>query len=58
MTLDQLRERLRRLRIKPVADATGLHRNTISNIASGATAAPRWDTVQTLIDYLEGIENA
>ncbi len=54
MTLEQIREALKDRRIPIVADATGIHHNTIAAIRDGKTSDPSHRVVQALTDYLTG----
>lgn len=54
MTLEKVREALQDRRIDAVAKATGLSKDAISDIRNGNSTNPRYQTVQRLVDYLEG----
>jgi DNA-binding phage protein len=51
LTLDQVRERLQDRKITVVAEATGLHLQTLYDIRHGR-ANPVYSTVKKLSDYL------
>lgn len=52
MGLDEIRAALADRRLDKVAEATGIHRNTLGAIRSGRNANPSWRTLKTLADYL------
>jgi transcriptional regulator with XRE-family HTH domain len=52
MTIDEIREALRDRKLTLVAQATGLHENTIYRIASGRNQNPSYDTIRKLVEYL------
>ena len=52
MTPEQIRDALQDRRIDAVADATGIHRNTIAHLRSGKTTNPSWETMRRLTEYL------
>lgn len=54
LDLDEIRAKLADRRLNVVADATGLHRNTVSDIASGRIINPSYLAVKALSDYLTG----
>ena len=51
-TLDEIRALLQDRRINKVADATGLHRNTITEIRDGIQTNPTLRVMLLLSDYL------
>lgn len=53
MTLDEIKNQLSDRSPLKVAQATGLHINTIRNIRDGLTPNPSYQVVQKLIQYLE-----
>ena len=53
LTIEQIKQRLQDRNIKAVAKALGISRQTISAIKSGKNAAPSYQTVKALSDYLE-----
>lgn len=53
MTIEQIRAALKDRRLNKVAEATGLHVNTIREIRDGKAEDPRHSTVKALTDYLE-----
>lgn len=53
MTLKEIREALRDRIPKRVAEATGLHYNTIRAIRDDTGANPTYNVMQKLSDYLE-----
>jgi len=55
MTLDQILRSLDDRNLSVVADRLGLSRMTLYRITSGKMK-PRYDTLQKLSDYLEGID--
>lgn len=52
LTLDQIRAALRDRRLAKVADATGLHYNTIREIRDNPDANPTYKVIRALSDYL------
>jgi hypothetical protein len=54
LTLEMIREMLQDRRVPLVADATGLHYNTIRQIRDTPEANPTYKVVKALSDYLEG----
>lgn len=52
MTLDEIRTALADRRIDRVAEATGLHENTIWAIRAGRNENPSYRTLRSLSDYL------
>lgn len=57
MTLEQIRKALSdRMPIK-VADATGLHYNTIREVRDNPDANPTYKVLVALSNYLEGQQN-
>lgn len=54
LSVKEISERLQDRRLDKVAEATGLHRNTIMKYRDGEVEQPYLDTVQKLSDYLEG----
>jgi len=57
MTLEQIRYALSDRRLMIVAEATGLHYNTVKDIAKRRTINPSYVAVKAISDYLEGREN-
>lgn len=55
-TLEQIRALLDDRNVEKVAERTGIHRNTISAIRTGANQNPTYITIKTLSDYLRGGE--
>lgn len=53
MTLEQVKEALRDRRIMVVAEATGLHYNTVRNVRDFPECNPSADTLRRLSDYFE-----
>jgi hypothetical protein len=53
LTLEEIKERLADRRLDIVAEATGLHVNSIARIRSGANANPKHATLVALSAYLE-----
>ena len=53
MLLEDIQEALRDRKIKMVAEATGLHYNTVRQLASSPDANPTYKVVKALSDYLE-----
>lgn len=51
LTLEQIRERLQHSNLKAVAEASGLHYNTVYKLMT-TTATPSYATVKALSDYL------
>ena len=54
LTLEQIRESLRDRMPAKVAEATGLHYNTIRIIRDDPNANPTYKAVKALSDYLQG----
>jgi DNA-binding phage protein len=52
LNLDQIRERLAHSNLRAVAQAAGLHYNTVYKLMTTA-ATPSYATVKALSDYLE-----
>lgn len=55
MTLDELRAALADRKPKVVAAATGVHENTIRDVASGRNDNPTYRVMHALSDYLRGV---
>jgi len=53
MDLEKIREALADRNIDKVAERTGIHRNTIYAIRSGANVNPTYAILKKLSDYLE-----
>lgn len=53
MTIDEIRAALEDRNLKKVAEATGLHHNTLLGIRSGKVGTPSFGTVDVLRRYLE-----
>ena len=53
LTVSEIKTRLKDRRIAVVAQATGLHENTIRDITSGRNDNPKIKVVEALSDYLE-----
>ena len=54
MTLEQIKRALRDRRLGMVADATGLHVNTIREVRDSENANPTYKVLKALSDYLQG----
>ena len=54
LTLRQIRELLQDRRLQVVAQATGLHYNTLLEIRNDPTANPSYRTIAALSNYLLG----
>lgn len=52
LTLEQIRAALRDRRLAKVAEATGLHYNTIREIRDNPDANPTYKVIKALSDYL------
>ena len=52
LTPSEIRQRLQDRRIDAVAQATGLHYNTIRDIRDNENANPTWRVIKALSDYL------
>ena len=52
LNLDQIRTALDDRNIEKVSAKTGIHRNTIAAIRTGANANPTYATMKLLSDYL------
>ena len=57
LTLDQIRAALRDRRLGKVAEATGLHYNTIREIRDNPNANPTYKVLLALSTYLESRNN-
>jgi hypothetical protein len=57
MTIEAIRLALRDRRISMVAEATGLHYNTIRGVRDNEDANPSYKVLKALSDYLEGSAN-
>lgn len=55
LTLDQIKSALADRRIDVVANATGIHRATISRIRNDSDANPTYTVLKVLSDYLSGV---
>jgi len=56
LTLEEIKKRLEDRRLNMVAEATGLHYNTVRNIAAGENTNPTYEVIKALSDYLTGAE--
>ncbi len=54
LNLDQIKAKLPDRRLDAIAQATGLHRNTIANIRDGKIENPTYYVLRKLSDYFEG----
>lgn len=52
LTIDQIRERLEHSNLKAVAEAVGIHYNTLYRLVK-TDADPSYSTVKALSDYLQ-----
>ena len=57
MTIEAIRLALRDRRISMVAEATGLHYNTIRSVRDNEDANPSYKVLKALSAYLEGAAN-
>lgn len=57
MSLDEIRKGLQDRRLSIVAEATGLHYNTVRAISVGENTNPTHETMRLLSDYLKGRSN-
>lgn len=53
MTLGEIRDALQDRRVDKVADATGMHYNTVREVRDNENANPTWRVMKALNDYLE-----
>ena len=53
MTLEDIRAALKDRRVDLVAEATGVHYNTVRQIRDNPDANPTWRTMEALSLYLE-----
>jgi hypothetical protein len=53
MKLDEIRELLKDRRVSMIAEATGIHFNTIREIRDNENANPTYKVMTKLTDYLE-----
>ena len=58
LTLDQIRAALRDRRLGKVAEATGLHYNTIREVRDNPKANPTYKVLLALSTYLESRNDA
>lgn len=56
MTLEQIRQALRDRRPGLVAEATGLHSNTVRDVRNNPSANPTYKVLKALSDYLTNRE--
>jgi hypothetical protein len=55
LSIEEIQAALRDRRITAISNATGVHRNTITNIRDkGADANPTYAVLKSLSDYLAG----
>ncbi len=54
LTLEQIQEALKDRRPSMVADATGLHLNTVIGVRDNQNANPTYKVLKALSDYLTG----
>jgi transcriptional regulator with XRE-family HTH domain len=54
MSLEEIRQALQDRRLSMVADATGLHYNTVRAISAGENNNPTHETMRLLSEYLQG----
>lgn len=54
MTLEQIKQALADRRPSMIADATGVHVNTVRQIRDGDSANPTYNVLKALSDYLQG----
>jgi len=57
MTIERIRQALSDRMLSKVAQATGLHYNTIRLIRDNPDANPTYKVIVALSDYLEGRDN-
>lgn len=57
MTLDRIRQALSDRMPSKVAEATGLHYNTIREVRDNPDANPTYKVIVALSNYLEGRDN-
>ena len=57
-SLEKIRSALQDRRLSAVANATGIHYNTLLAIRAGTNCNPRLDTVRALDEYLFGKKEA
>lgn len=55
MSIEEIRAALEDRNLRKVADATGLHHNTLLGIRSGKVASPSFGTLDVLRRYLERV---
>ena len=53
MRLSEIRAALQDRRLRRVAEATGLHYNTVRDVRDNPNANPPWRVLKALSDYLE-----
>lgn len=56
MKLHEIKEALQDRRLNVVAQATGIHENTIRTIRDNPNANPTYKVVESLVKYLKGDE--
>jgi DNA-binding Xre family transcriptional regulator len=54
LTVEQIKAALADRKLTFVSDATGVNRNTLSQIRNGTQTNMQTDTLQKLSDYIEG----
>lgn len=54
LTLEQMRQQLQDRRLQMIADATGIHYNTLRIIRDEPDANPTYKIIEQLSAYLEG----
>lgn len=54
LTLDDIRKRLKDRRLPIVAEATGIHANTLREVRDNPLANPTYKVIKALNDYLVG----
>jgi transcriptional regulator with XRE-family HTH domain len=57
LNLDQIRDALADRNLEAVSERTGIHRNTLSAIRTGANQNPTYVILKLLSDYLSGVGN-
>lgn len=58
MTIDEIRVALVDRKLTTVSERTGLHINTVREVANGTQSNPTWRTMMLLSDYLQGKNHA
>ncbi len=53
MTLPEIRKALKDRRLSVLAEATGVHENTLRSIRDGRNQNPSWQVYNAIVEYLQ-----